>query len=121
MKEETCGILHRRTGEKYGTFLTFLLIGFCSLLFIAGIMAQSFIEEAMILRTHYGYHWSESSIRDTVGSVRNPWVITCYEIRKGEETSNGVWITGVDTLIIRVQGPRREVEAVCEMLERSLW
>lgn len=121
MEEETCGILHRLYGKKYGTFLTFLLIGFCSLLFIAGIMALSLTEKGLVLKTQYGFHWRESYIRETVDNVRNPWVIACYEIREGEQTSNGALIAGVDTLIVRVQGPRRMVEAVCESLERSLW
>lgn len=120
MKEETCGILHRRDGGKDGMFLTFLLTGFCSLIIIAGIMTQSLTEGAVILMTEYGYHWRESFVRNTLASVQNPWIITCYEIRKGEETRNGVRITGVDTLIISVQGPRKEVESACETIERNL-
>ena len=120
MKEGACGIIQTEEGGKSGAFITFLLIGFCALLIIAGIMTQSLTEETVMLRTEYGYHWRESFIRNALASVQNPWIITCYEIREGEKTSNGALIAGVDTLIVSVQGPRKEVEAVCEMLERSL-
>lgn len=120
MKEGSYGIVKKNEDGLIGTLLTLLLIGSCTLIIFAGIMAQSLTEETIILRTEYGYNWSENVIRSVIASAQNPWVMACYEIREGEKTSNGALIAGIDTLIVRVQGPRKEVEAVCEILESCL-